>query len=69
LKGVFENGAQNYQFEASGVQTLILYLFNTKKEVTFNHIKGLTGMNEEYLNPALSILTAGGPDAAVLVKV
>ena len=69
IKGIFEGGSQNYQFEASGVQTLILLVFNSQKSQTIGQLTEQTGLSEEFLAPALSVLTGKGQDLAVLLKI
>jgi hypothetical protein len=58
------------QFEVSGIQTLILLQFNSKKEITFNQMRGLIGLTDDHLLQALNVLTAslGAGMKALLLK-
>jgi hypothetical protein len=46
------------QFEVSGIQTLILLQFNSKKEITFNQMRSLIGLTDDHLLQAINVLTA-----------
>ena len=63
VKGTF--GADNYQFEVNGVQTLILLLLNSSKELTVAVIKQKTGLTDELINSAIAIMAGS---SSILVK-
>ncbi|CDW72810.1 cullin-4b isoform 2 [Stylonychia lemnae] len=78
VKGNFENGKASYQFEASGVQSLILLAFNNQSKVTMNDIMKQTNIVEDYLKSGFQALASseikllikesGNPDSMIVGK-